>query len=56
MDKCYNIEDTTTCTYCGQPIYINRESFVKDLNATEFHNDCYGKYIALIYDRYQEVV
>lgn len=56
MNKCYNIEETKICTYCGQPIYIHRESHIKDLGSTIFHSDCYGQYISLIYDRYQEIV
>lgn len=56
MGKCYNIEATETCTYCGQPIYIHRESYRKDLSSTMFHNNCYGLYISSVYGRYQEVV
>lgn len=55
MDGCYNIEDTEICTYCGQPIFINRESNIKDIGLTIFHNRCYGLYISIVYDRYQEV-
>lgn len=56
MNECYNIEDTETCTYCGQPIYIHREHSIKDLGSTIFHSNCYGEYISLVYDRYQEVI
>lgn len=56
MEKHYNIEETETCTYCGNPIYVHRESYRKDLGNTKFHNNCYGKYISLVYDRYQEAI
>ena len=48
MKNCYNIEETETCTYCGQPIYIHRESHINDIGSTIFHSNCYGKYIALV--------
>lgn len=56
MNNCYNIEETETCTYCEQPIYINRESSIKDIGSTIFHTNCYGEYISIVYGRYQEVV
>lgn len=56
MDRCYNIEETEICTYCGQPIYIHREHHIKDIGSTIFHSNCYGQYISLMYDRYQEVI
>lgn len=55
MEKCYDIEEKEICTYCGQPIYIHRESYRQDLGSTIFHNSCYGSYISIVYDRYQEV-
>lgn len=56
VEKCYNIEEQEECTYCGQPIFINRESSIKDIGRTIFHTDCYGKYISFVYGRYQEVI
>lgn len=49
-------EETCTCTFCQNPIYLEKESYIKDIGETIFHVDCYGKYIAFVYDRYQEVV
>lgn len=51
-----DIDSIEICSFCGNPIYTKRERYRKDIGQIFFHQDCYGKYIALSYDRYQEVI
>lgn len=55
-DKNKDLDKIEYCTYCNNPIYINRESHIKDIGTTIFHSNCYGKYISIMYNKYQEVI